>query len=122
MFVRVLYGDVDTTICWNWDFSCQRAFRYAAAARLWLPITSPILFISGPGAGSRPRNLMKGKTGALTQTASVCGSGKSRSANFSPIVSRAAIRAKGTPVALATKGMFSSLEDLLPKHTRFLHE
>ena len=47
---------------------------------------------------------MNGNTGALTHTASVCGSGISRSANLSPSASLAAILASGTPVALATKG------------------
>ena len=67
-------------------------------------MTSPVDFISGPGAGSRPRSLMNGKTGALTHTASVWGSGISRSHNLSPKATLAAILASGIPVDLATKG------------------
>ena len=67
-------------------------------------MTSPVDFISGPGAGSNPRSLMKGNTGALTATASSCLSGISRSDSLSPIVSRAAILASGMPVDFATNG------------------
>ena len=61
-------------------------------------------FISGPGAGSRPLSFMNGKTGAFTDTASVCGLGMSREESFSPRATLAAILARGSPVALATKG------------------
>ena len=64
----------------------------------------PVDFISGPGAGSRPLNFMKGNTGALTQTASSCLSGMLISDSFSPSATIAAILANGTPVALATNG------------------
>ena len=47
------------------------AFRYAAEALECEPITSPVDFISGPGAGSKPLSLINGNTGAFTQTASV---------------------------------------------------
>ncbi len=33
-----------------------------------MPITSPVLFISGPSTASTPRNLLNGNTGTFTET------------------------------------------------------
>ena len=67
------------------------------------PITSPVDFISGPRIVSTPGNLMKGKTGDFTKwqdTAS--SSGRANSESLRPTIRRAAILARGTPVALLT--------------------
>ena len=69
-----------------------------------MPITSPVLFISGPSTESTPAKRAKGSTASLTLTWPAGGSGRSRSASFSPSISRAATLASGTPVALETKG------------------
>ena len=69
-----------------------------------MPITSPVLFISGPSTESAPAKRAKGSTASLTLTCSGGPSGSSWSASLSPSISRAAIFASGTPIALETKG------------------
>jgi hypothetical protein len=70
-----------------------------------MPMTSPVLRISGPRMTSTPGNLAKGKTTSFT---AVCfggvGSTMPSSASDLPIISLAAILAKGWPWALETKG------------------
>jgi len=61
-------------------------------------------FISGPGAGSRPRNLMKGNTGALTHTLPEVLTGIICLASGIPMVMLAAILANGKPDDFATNG------------------
>jgi len=69
------------------------------------PITSPVERISGPSAGSSPGNRTKGNTDSLTNTPLTAGSSRSpSSASVLPVISRAAMPAIGTPLALATNG------------------
>ena len=69
-----------------------------------IPITSPVLFISGPSTESAPAKRAKGSTASLTLTCPGGPSGRSWSASFSPSISRAASFASGMPIALETKG------------------
>ena len=69
-----------------------------------MPITSPVLFISGPSTESAPAKRAKGSTASLTLTCSGGPSGSSWSARRSPSISRQASFASGTPIALETKG------------------
>ena len=70
-----------------------------------MPMTSPVLFISGPRMMSTPGNRLNGNTGSLTE---MCGgitsSVNPNSTSVSPAMIRAAMRASGTPVALDTYG------------------
>jgi hypothetical protein len=69
------------------------------------PIASPVERISGPSSGSTSGSLLKGKTASFTATPPTgISSGSPKLASFSPTISRAAILASGTPVALETKG------------------
>ena len=68
------------------------------------PITSPVLFISGPSTVSVPLNRENGITASLTETWPVGIAGRSWSASFSPSISRQAIFAIGAPIALLTNG------------------
>ncbi len=73
--------------------------------RSLMPITSPVLRISGPSTISTPANLRNGNTLSLTQTCDGIGSRvKPSSASVMPAITLAAILATGTPVALATNG------------------
>jgi hypothetical protein len=67
-------------------------------------MTSPVDFISGPRTTSTPGKRAKGKTASLTAVWPLCRCSKPNSASAAPAISRAAILATGTPVALATKG------------------
>ena len=70
-----------------------------------MPMTSPVLFISGPRMMSVPGNLLNGNTASLTATWSKGGvSWTFRSSRLLPAMTLAAILAQGTPVALPTKG------------------
>ena len=70
-----------------------------------MPMTSPVDFISGPSRVSTLANLSKGKTASFTAQ---CFSSVSpvipRSSRLMPSINLVASLAKGTPVALLTKG------------------
>ena len=69
------------------------------------PITSPVDFISGPRIGSSPGKRTKGKTGRLIATSGERGGSTTPSSrSFRPSITFVAIRASGSPVALATNG------------------
>jgi hypothetical protein len=78
------------------------------------PMTSPVERISGPSSVSTPGKRSNGRTASLTLTWSSAGTwptafrGRSPSvlswARVCPTITRAATMARGTPVALATKG------------------
>ncbi len=68
-------------------------------------MTSPVDFISGPSTGSTPRKRAKGMTASFTETCFGLGVAKSPCfASEIPAMASAAFLAKGTPVALPTKG------------------
>ena len=69
-------------------------------------MTSPVERISGPSTASEPSKRSNGSTASLTLTWSsgASSAGSSRSASFSPSISRQAILASGTPIALETNG------------------
>ena len=78
-------------------------------------MTSPVDFISGPRRISTPGKRANGNTASLTATwplsvaafdedAGVKDGGRPKDFSVSPAITRAAILATGTPVALATKG------------------
>ncbi len=70
-----------------------------------MPITSPVHFISGASRVSTPGNLTKGNTASFTLTwRGITSSVKPSSSRVFPAITRAAILARGTPVALQTKG------------------
>ena len=78
-----------------------------AIPKAWsMPITSPVDFISGPSTVSTPGKRLKGKTDSFTDT---CFTSTSRvnpsSSRVFPTITLAASLARGTPVALETKGM-----------------
>ena len=77
-----------------------------ATPTLWsMPITSPVDFISGPRIMSTPGNFLKGKTDSLTDTCFTSGSSvRPSSSRLFPIMTFVASFARGTPVALLTKG------------------
>ncbi len=79
-------------------------FRKAAGKSLSIPMTSPVLFISGESTGSAPGKRAKGNTASFTD---ICVGRMSKGSNDdsgSPAITRAAILATGRPIALATKG------------------
>ena len=69
-----------------------------------IPITSPVLFISGPSTASAPAKRANGSTASLTQTWPSGIAGSSWSASASPSISRQAIFASGAPIAFETNG------------------
>ncbi len=70
-----------------------------------IPITSPVLRISGPNTVSTPGSLVKGKTASFTATPGTgSSSGTPNSSRVRPTITAAASFASGTPVALLTKG------------------
>ena len=70
-----------------------------------MPITSPVERISGPSRVSEPGKRLKGSTASFTVWRGGTGSASSpSSARVAPAISWLAILARGTPVALATKG------------------
>ena len=69
-----------------------------------IPITSPVLFISGPSIASAPAKRANGSTASLTLTWPMWSPGSSRSATFSPSISRHASFASGAPIAFETNG------------------
>ena len=69
-----------------------------------MPITSPVLRISGPRTASAPAKRAKGRTASLTLTWVGASLGSSWSASDSPSIRRQAIFASGVPIALLTKG------------------
>ena len=71
-----------------------------------IPITSPVDFISGPSRMSAPGNLRNGNTDSLTKMRLTFRSSVSPCwASVFPAMIRAATFARGTPVALLTKGV-----------------
>ena len=69
-----------------------------------IPITSPVLFISGPRTESAPAKRAKGSTASLTLT---CSSGPLGQVLVGELLAQhqpAASLASGTPIALETKG------------------
>ena len=69
------------------------------------PITSPVDFISGPRMVSTPGNRTNGNTGLFTNTPVGDRSSATPSeASVRPAITRAAICASGTPIALARYG------------------
>ncbi len=90
------------------------------------PIASPVDRISGPSSGSTSGSLLKGNTDSFTATPPTgISSGSPKSASFSPTISRAAMRASCTPVALLTKGTvrdargFTSITYTCPSNTAY---
>ena len=70
-----------------------------------MPITSPVLRISGPRITSTPGNLLNGNTTSFTDTCfGGVGSTTPSSASDRPAITFAAIFANGTPCALLTNG------------------
>ena len=70
------------------------------------PISSPVLFISGPSTGSA-FSRSNGKAGAFTATPPYSTGGSSgtlSSSSESPAIAQAPTLAQGTPVALLTNG------------------
>ena len=69
-------------------------------------MTSPVERISGPSTASAPAKRSNGSTASLTATcaAGIASAGRPRSASRSPSMSRQAILASGTPIALDTNG------------------
>jgi hypothetical protein len=78
------------------------ALAYANGYVMSMPMTSPVLFISGPSTESTPGSLRKGNTGALTATCRMAGRSTLRSFSLRPMATLAAILAIGMPVAFAT--------------------
>ena len=70
-----------------------------------MPITSPVLFISGPSTVSTPGNFRNGNTASFTEKwrGQISRVKPSSSRLFPPITSAASF-ARGRPIALATKG------------------
>ena len=77
-----------------------------AIPKSWsMPMTSPVDFISGPRSVSTPGKRLKGKTDSLTAICSISTSWvKPSSSRVFPTITLAASLARGTPVALQTKG------------------
>ncbi len=70
-----------------------------------MPMTSPVDFISGPRRISVPGNRAKGKTASLTEKCEgTISEVKPSSRRVFPDITRAAILARGLPIALLTKG------------------
>ena len=70
-----------------------------------IPITSPVLFISGPSSVSTPGNFTNGKTASFTEKwRGTISSVKPSSASVLPAITCAASFASGTPIALDTNG------------------
>ena len=89
--------------------SCAPAAAWALAKAVGksgaIPMTSPVLRISGPISGSVPAKRSNGSTASLTDTCPRARSpGRSRSPRRAPSMIRQASRASGTPVALETNG------------------
>ena len=66
-----------------------------------IPITSPVERISGPSAGSAPKNRWNGSTAAFTL---MCSGASSARSTGSPSAARQAASTRLRPVALATNG------------------
>ena len=82
------------------------ALANAAGKSAATPITSPVERISGPSSASEPAKRSNGSTASLTDdvvAARIVGQVRA-SASFSPSITRQAILASGTPVALETNG------------------
>ena len=69
-----------------------------------MPITSPVLFISGPSTESAPAKRAKGSTASLTLTCSGGAVGQVLVGELLAQHQPAAIFASGTPIAFETKG------------------
>ncbi len=69
-----------------------------------MPMTSPVERISGPRMVSTSSNFTNGKTDSLTATWVGVFSTTPSSASVRPVITRAAILASGTPIALDTNG------------------
>ena len=68
-------------------------------------MTSPVDFISGPSSASARGKRPNGSTASLTETwLGALGISSFMSARRSPSISRQAILASGTPIALETNG------------------
>ena len=71
-----------------------------------MPMTSPVLRISGVSAIWHPGKRMNGKTDSLTaQLKGLISRVKPMFARVSPAITRAPILARGVPMALLTNGM-----------------
>src|SRR5215475_1611753 len=71
-----------------------------------IPIHSPVDRISGPSTGSVPANLLNGNTASFTDTyGGTISSVNPISSSVSPIITRAASDASGTPMAFETNGI-----------------
>ena len=74
-----------------------------------MPITSPVLRISGPSTVSTSGKRLNGSTASFTATCPPAAGGRSSpssrsSASVAPTITRDATLARGTPVALLTNG------------------
>ena len=82
------------------------AFANALPKLSEIPITSPVERISGPSTGSAPRNLLNGNTASFTDTyGGTISAVNPTSSRLSPIISRAASDASGTPIAFEMNGI-----------------
>ncbi len=99
------HADEDLPLGWQHRAGGKLALAKAIENRSLTPITSPVLFISGPSTISTPTNLPNGNTLSLTVTCDGIGSRvRPCSASDTPAITLAATLATGTPVALATNG------------------
>ena len=80
------------------------ALPNAAGNASAMPMTSPVDFISGPSCVSVPGKRLNGSTASLTLTYSGTRRSRPMSLSDSPRMTRVAICAIGTPVALLTNG------------------
>src|SRR5436305_10992351 len=70
-----------------------------------MPMHSPVERISGPSTGSVPGNLLNGNTASFTDTyGGMISSVNPMSSSVSPVITRAASDASGTPIAFDTNG------------------
>src|SRR5690606_15061878 len=83
-----------------------------------MPMTSPVLRISGDSSTSTPENLTNGNTGTLTETCSGTRSRVPSSTRVLPVPTSAAILANGVPVAFDTNGTVREPRGLTSKMYR----
>ncbi len=89
--------------------AASSALKNALPKVVSMPITSPVLRISGPSAVSTSGNRLNGSTASLIATwpcwLGGCSKPSTRSsASVAPSITRLATFANGTPVAFATNG------------------
>jgi hypothetical protein len=86
-------------------FGLDLGLRQARPKSESIPITSPVLFISGPSTVSTPGNLTNGNTASFTEKCfGQISSVKPSSSRLWPAITRAASFASGSPIAFETKG------------------